>query len=91
MSTTSVTFRTEESNRDRLDEIAESMDRNRNWVINQAIENYMEQYDWELKEIDAGLADIKAGRTVSGEEVRAEFERKFRAAAAKKLRAKKTV
>ena len=75
---TSITFRTEESRRDRLDEIAESLDRNRNWVINHAIENYLEQYDWELKQIDEGIADFEAGRTVSAEEAKAYLEEKFR-------------
>lgn len=82
MSTASITFRTEESNRDRLDEIAKSLDRNRNWVINRAIDNYIDQYDWELKQIDEGLADIEAGRTVSAEEAKAHFEEIFRAEAA---------
>ena len=64
---TSLSFRTEESVRDEIDKIAESLDRNRNWVINKAIESYVEQYNWELQEIDAGLADIEAGRTISAE------------------------
>ena len=77
--------------RDEIDRIAESLDRNRNWVINKAIESYVEQYNWELQEIDAGLADIEAGRTISGEDFEAKVEAMIADNAAKKAgRLKKT-
>ncbi len=42
--------------------------------MSSSLESYEEQYNWELQEIDAGLPDIEAGRTISGEE----FEVKVR-------------
>ena len=33
----------------KLDAIASSLDRSRNWLVNQAIDNYLEIYDWQTK------------------------------------------
>ena len=81
-----VSFRLEDSVRDEIDKIADSLDRNRNWVINKAIEGYVEQYHWELQEIDAGLADIEAGRTISSEEFEANVKQMIADNTAKKAR-----
>ena len=64
-----LSFRTEEENRDRLDALAESMDRNRNWLINEAIKNYLELNEWQMAKVEAGLEDIKHGRTYYTEEM----------------------
>lgn len=68
-----LSFRTEESTREELDRIAGALDRNRNWVINQAIESYIDTYRWQLDHIEQGIEDAKAGRTLSTEQVRARF------------------
>ena len=39
---TLISIRTDEDSVAALDLIAESLDRNRNWVINEAIQNYLE-------------------------------------------------
>ena len=67
----SLSFRTEEETRDQLDQIATSLDRNRNWVINEAIENYLELYKWQLEHIEQGIRDSERGRTFTTQEVRA--------------------
>jgi predicted transcriptional regulator len=81
----SVTFsvRTEEETRDQIDKIAESLDRNRNWVINEAIRNYLELHSWQLQKIQRGLEDVKAGRTTSHEQVFARMEGRQKAQAGK--------
>ena len=61
----SLTFRTEENKRDQLDKVAGSLDRNRNWVINEAIDSFLELYRWQLEEIEKGIADHAAGLTHS--------------------------
>ena len=38
-------------------------------IIKQAIADRIEYEEWALEQIDAGLADIKAGRVLSSEEV----------------------
>ena len=70
MVTTNISFRIEEGKRDQLDQIATSIDRDRSWVINEAIENYIELHEWQLDEIRQGMADTDAGRTVSLDQAR---------------------
>ncbi len=82
----SLTFRTEENKRDQLDRVAGSLDRNRNWVINEAIDSFLELYRWQLAEIEKGIADHEAGRTHSLEEVRARFKNKTRLKPTKKAK-----
>lgn len=67
----SLSFRTEEKTREQLDRIAESLDRNRNWVVNDAIEAYIDIHRWQLEHIEQGIRDTKAGRTFSSTEARA--------------------
>ncbi len=67
---TVVSLRAEKSTIKRLDKIAESMDRNRNWVINDAISQYLETHEWQLDHIRKGIADSDAGRTLTLEQVR---------------------
>lgn len=37
-----LNFRTEESKRDEIDRIAKSLDRDRTWVLNEAVSNYLD-------------------------------------------------
>jgi predicted transcriptional regulator len=77
MPTISLSFRTEESKRKRLDQIAERLDRNRNWLINEAIENYLELYEWQIEHIEQSIRRSDAGgRTYSTDEVRAHFAKR---------------
>jgi predicted transcriptional regulator len=75
----SLSFRTEEETRDDLDRLAESLDRNRNWVINQAITAYLDLHRWQMKHIEQGIRDIEEGRIYSTAEVRARLAKRARA------------
>ncbi|MDQ2949545.1 MAG: ribbon-helix-helix protein, CopG family [Acidobacteriota bacterium] len=76
-----LSFRTEELTRDELDQLAKTLDRNRNWVINEAIAGYLELYRWQIEEIDQGLAELDAGQSLSLTEVRARFSPRKKAKA----------
>ena len=69
--TTSLTFHTEKTKRDRLDAIAEARGRNRTWIINEALDHYLELHEWQARHIQRGRAAADAGQTFSTEEVRA--------------------
>lgn len=73
-----LSFRTEQTTRDELDRIAESLNRNRNWVINEAILAYLDLYRWQLEHIEQGLRDIEEGHTYSTAQVRARLAKKAR-------------
>lgn len=53
-------------------------------IVKQAIKNQLDYEEWKLEQIDAGLADIKAGRVISHEEMIARMGRKIGAANARK-------
>ena len=69
--TTPVTFRIEDAKRERLETIAEAWGRNRNWIINEALDHYLELHEWQARHIQQGRAAADAGQTFSTEEVRA--------------------
>jgi len=75
----SLSFRTEEEIRNDLDRLAESLDRNRNWVINEAISAYIDLHRWQMKHIEQGARDIEEGRSHSTAEIRARLAKRARA------------
>ncbi len=56
----------------KLEQTAEKLRRSKGWVINDAVQNYVEQTEKQarmLKETQEALADVKAGRTIDGDTV----------------------
>jgi predicted transcriptional regulator len=60
---------------DRLDAIAEAIDRPRSWVVNCALEAFVEAETWQIEEIKRGLAEADAGEFATDGEVDATFEK----------------
>ncbi|MCO5088737.1 MAG: CopG family ribbon-helix-helix protein [Methylobacteriaceae bacterium] len=58
---TAFTVRVPDETADKLDRLAEKLDRSRAYVAAQAIEAYVEREAWQLAEIEAGLAEADAG------------------------------
>jgi len=73
MSKENVTFRLDPDKRAALDAIAAGMDRNLTYVLNQAINAYLEMHQWQLKEIQQGIAEADAVDFASEDEVNAVF------------------
>jgi RHH-type transcriptional regulator, rel operon repressor / antitoxin RelB len=69
-----VTFRIDDDKLEFLDQLAKSQDRDRSYIINQAVENYLEIKRWHHEQIRQAIADADAGKFASGEEVRAAFD-----------------
>jgi predicted transcriptional regulator len=59
---------------DRLDAIADAIDRPRSWVVNRALEAFVASEAWHIEEIQRGLAKAGAGEFASDAEVGAIFE-----------------
>ncbi len=67
----SLTFRVHPEKAKRLEELSVSTDRPRSWLLEQALNLYLETQDWQIAHIEAaGLADADAGRMISHEQVR---------------------
>ena len=72
-----ASVRMEEKKLERIDELAKATNRSRGWLINQAVDRYLEYEEWYLKAIEAGMEDVKAGRTISHEGLKKDWENKF--------------
>jgi predicted transcriptional regulator len=75
MSKENVTFRIDSEKRTALDAIATAIDRDRSYVINEAINLYLDIHQWQIEEIKKGIAEADAGDFASEEEVQAVFAR----------------
>lgn len=68
-----ISFRIDDQKKSRIDKLADLQDRNRSYVINEAIDNYLELMGWQLKHIEEGLAQAECGDFADDEEVRTAF------------------
>ncbi len=76
----SISITIKEENATKLDALAESMDRSRSWVVNAAIDSYLERQAWMDRETDAAIAAIEAGEElIPHEAVVAELEQRQKA------------
>lgn len=53
-----------------LEELSISTDRPRSWLLEQALDSYLESQAWQIAHIKEGLADADAGRMVPHERIR---------------------
>lgn len=70
-----LTFRTDREKRQALDEIARGLDRDRSWVLNAAIDAYLDVHGWQVARIEEGLRQARAGEFATDEEVARAFRR----------------
>ncbi|MBV9387095.1 MAG: hypothetical protein JOZ78_11775 [Chroococcidiopsidaceae cyanobacterium CP_BM_ER_R8_30] len=75
MAKENITFRLDTEKRAALDVIAAGMDRDRSYVLNEAINLYLEMHQWQIQEIQRGLEEADAGDFATDEEVQAVFAR----------------
>jgi predicted transcriptional regulator len=68
-----ITFRMDDDRIQMLDELATTMDRDRSYLINEAVGNYLEIKQWHIAETRKAIAEADAGDFASDEEVRAAF------------------
>jgi RHH-type rel operon transcriptional repressor/antitoxin RelB len=75
----SVSVRIEAEKCQALDELAGALDRDRSWVINAALDSYLELHHWQAEHIRAGLAEVEQGSIGIGhDEVMAAQEQRVR-------------
>ncbi len=66
-----VTFRLESDKVAALDALAGTMERDRTYLLTEAVEAYLETQKWHLEEIEAGLAEADAGDVIDHAKVKA--------------------
>lgn len=70
-----TTIRIDENTLERLDGLAETLCRPRSWVINQAIERFIEYEEWFVREVKAGLQEVEQGKIATDKEVTDAFRK----------------
>lgn len=73
MSKETITLRLDAEKKKALDVIAAGIDRDRSYVLNEAIKTYLEIHEWQVEHIKEGLRQANAGRFAGDAEVRAAF------------------
>jgi RHH-type transcriptional regulator, rel operon repressor / antitoxin RelB len=69
MEKSTVTVRVASQTKRALDEIAEALDRDRTYIVNEALSAYIEIHEWQCAHIRQGIRDADAGRFASEGEV----------------------
>jgi len=54
-----------------LDRLADSMERDRTYLLSEAVDAYLELQQWQLEQIQAGLALADAGKLIPHRKVKA--------------------
>lgn len=75
MGKTTITFRLETDKREALDSIAEVTDRDRSYVLNEAIDAYLAAHQWQIAHIKKGLRQAQSGQFAREKEVARAFAR----------------
>lgn len=52
-----------------IDALANAMDRSRNYIVNQAIEQYLETNAWQMERIKAGIMAARDGKVAPADDV----------------------
>jgi len=75
MNQETITFCLDSEKTKAIDDIALGTDRDRTYVINEAIDAYLEVHQWQLDHIKEGLRQADAGEFASDDEVAAAFSK----------------
>ena len=73
MGTEAFTIRSDSKKVKQLDKLASQMDRSRNYLVNQAIDQLLELHAWQIERTEEGIKAADEGRFASD----AEMERVF--------------
>ena len=76
MNRETISFRLETDKKEKLDAIAASLDRDRSYLLNEAIDAYLEVHQWQIKHIREGIRQADAGEFASEAQVAAAFARR---------------
>jgi RHH-type transcriptional regulator, rel operon repressor / antitoxin RelB len=70
-----ISIRLDTDKRDALDALARATDRDRSWLVKEAIDAYLAVHEWQLAHVGQGLAQAEAGQFATDAEVNAAFAR----------------
>jgi predicted transcriptional regulator len=74
MATEAFTVRAESNLVNQLDHLADTLDRSRNYLVNQALKEYLEQHAWQIEKISQGIAAADRNELINHDIVMKEME-----------------
>ena len=74
MATEAFTVRAETDIVHQLDSMAGALDRSRNYLVNQALREYLKTHAWQVEKISQGIAAADRGELVDHDDVMREIE-----------------
>ncbi len=74
MATEAFTIRADGETVRRLDQLAKQLDRSRNYLVNQAIQEYLDLHAWQIQKIEEGIAAADRDEVIPHEDVMAEMD-----------------
>ena len=76
MSRETISFRLEPAKREALDAVATALDRDRSYILNEAIDAYLDVQQWQMDHIREGLRQADNGEFATDAEMKATFSRR---------------
>ncbi len=70
-----ITFRMEDVKTRALDSIASTVDRDRSYIINEAVDTYLDIHRWQVEHIREGLHQAQTGQFATERDVAAVFKK----------------
>jgi len=71
-----VSFKLETNTKRRLEALAAATRRTKTFVLEEALNHYLDLNEWQIKSIEEGLEDARAGRIITHETLLAKWERR---------------
>ena len=65
-----ISFRMDAEKVDALDTLAESLERDRSYLLNQAVDAYLDVQKWQIEQIQKGRREAEAGKLLDHATVR---------------------
>ena len=69
--TVSLSFRVSGENAKQLEDLSRATDRPRSWLLERALNDYLETHAWQVAHTRRGLEELESGRGVAHEKVEA--------------------
>jgi predicted transcriptional regulator len=72
-----ITFRSDRKKIKALDRLARSLDRDRSYLLNEAVDHYLSVHEYHLEQIGKGLQEAREGKLVDYDKVKAEWMKRL--------------
>ena len=65
-----VSFRLESDKVEALDDLAKALDRDRTYLLNEAVDAYLDIQQWQIEHLNAAIKQADVGKLIEHQEVR---------------------